>query len=95
MEPRPGLEPGTCRFLQAYRGAGSKGLFPHPQSQYSTVFGSNCSQVVRKILDFANDGVRLRTGPNWSPRLSMFKKGAQSNVNREKSADKSPMFMWV
>ncbi len=47
MEPRPGLEPGTCRFLRAYRGAGSKGLFPHLPSQSSTVFGSNCSQDVR------------------------------------------------
>jgi hypothetical protein len=49
LEPRPGLEPGTCRFLQAYRGAGSKGLFPHLASRYSTVFGSICSQVVRML----------------------------------------------
>ena len=48
LEPRPGLEPGTCRLLQAYRSAGSKGLFPHLTSRFRAVFGTNCSQVVRK-----------------------------------------------
>src|ERR1019366_2568862 len=47
LEPRPGLEPGTCRFLQPYRGTGSKSLFPHLTSRYRAVFGSNCPQVVR------------------------------------------------
>jgi len=59
MEPRPGLEPGTCRLLHPRYLAVSSSFSLHLSFPFSTVFGSKCSQVVPTFADL-KDPLKLQ-----------------------------------
>ncbi len=73
MEPRPGLEPGTCRLLRKYHVADSVSSFLRLASRFFTVFAAYCSLPVPGGWDDLSlpktSFVRVCWRPTFSPMV--------------------------
>lgn len=68
VEPRPGLEPGTCRLLQKYHVVDSASSFLRLVSPFCTIFRACCSLCVPSRIERIL-GAKERRGSGSHPVL--------------------------